>query len=73
MNEKKKQKVGGFISLGVYFLLIVLTIFNVGQRELGTLEPTYVINVSADIFAMTIIWHWLWPMFPIKGSRPPYS
>ena len=55
MDEKKKKRsVEGFISLGVYLLLIVLTIFNVWQRKLSTMETSYIINVSVDIFAMAL-------------------
>ena len=53
-TERKQQTREGFISLGVYTLLIALTIVNIFQRKLTTLEPAYIINITADLFAMIL-------------------
>jgi serine phosphatase RsbU (regulator of sigma subunit) len=52
--SKRRQTTEGFISLGVYSLLIALTIFNIWERKLATLEPAYIINITADLFAMIL-------------------
>ena len=50
----RKKRLEALVSLLVYALLIVLTICFIWQRKLSQLEPAYIINVTADIFAMLL-------------------
>ncbi len=52
--SKKRQTIEAWIGLGVFAVLIALTIMNVWERKLANLEPAYIVNISVDLFGMML-------------------